>query len=123
MSTLGWVVRLRQIEDTRYAAQNTFHICTQEKGLGAITMTTETTPQGRYAKLKDLELYYEVHGSGQPLILLPGSFYTVEAMGSVSCHNWRPHGRSLPWSCKGTGTPARSSAHSASSCWRTISPP
>jgi pimeloyl-ACP methyl ester carboxylesterase len=46
-------------------------------------MTAEMNPQGKYAELKDLELYYEIHGSGQPLILLPGSFYTIEAMGSL----------------------------------------
>lgn len=46
-------------------------------------MTAETTPQGRYAKLKDLEVYYEIHGKGQSLILLPGSFYTIEAMGPL----------------------------------------
>ena len=46
-------------------------------------MTAETTPQGKYAKLKDLELYYEIHGSGQPLVLLPGSFYTIEMMGAL----------------------------------------
>lgn len=46
-------------------------------------MTTETHPAGKYAKLKDLELYYEIHGSGQPLVLLPGSFYTIEMMGEL----------------------------------------
>ena len=46
-------------------------------------MTAEMNPQGKYAKLKDLELYYEIHGNGQQLILLPGSFYTIEAMGSL----------------------------------------
>jgi len=46
-------------------------------------MTAEMNPQGKYAELKDLELYYEIHGSGQPLILLPGSFYTIEAMGEL----------------------------------------
>ncbi len=40
-------------------------------------------PQGAYAKLKDIELYYEIHGHGKPLILLPGSFYTIEAMGGL----------------------------------------
>ena len=46
-------------------------------------MTAATSPQGRYAQLGDLKLYYEVHGSGQPLIVLPGSFYTIEAMGAL----------------------------------------
>lgn len=46
-------------------------------------MTAETSSQGRYAKLKDLDLYYEIHGSGQPLVVLPGAFSTIEAMGAL----------------------------------------
>ncbi len=46
-------------------------------------MSAETPPQGRYAKLADLEIYYEIHGRGQPLVVLPGSFYTIEAMGPL----------------------------------------
>lgn len=46
-------------------------------------MSAETTPQGKYAKLTDLEVYYEIHGSGQPMVVLPGSFYTIEAMGPL----------------------------------------
>lgn len=46
-------------------------------------MTAAMSPQGRYTQLGDLKLYYEVHGSGQPLVVLPGSFYTIEAMGAL----------------------------------------
>ena len=46
-------------------------------------MTAATSPLGRYAHLGDLKLYYEVHGSGRPLVVLPGSFYTIEAMGAL----------------------------------------
>lgn len=46
-------------------------------------MTSETNPPGKHAKLNDLELYYEIHGSGEPLVLLPGSFYTIEMMGAL----------------------------------------
>lgn len=46
-------------------------------------MNAGTSPQGVYAKLKDLDLYYEIHGHGKPLVLLPGSFYTIEAMGEL----------------------------------------
>lgn len=46
-------------------------------------MRDKAAPRGAYAKLNDLEIYYEVHGSGRPLILLPGSFYTIEAMGPL----------------------------------------
>ncbi|HLJ82520.1 MAG TPA: alpha/beta hydrolase [Ktedonobacterales bacterium] len=39
-----------------------------------------------YAPVNGLNLYYEVHGTehtGQPLVLLPGGFMTVEAMGEI----------------------------------------
>ncbi len=34
--------------------------------------------QGKYANVNGLNLYYEVHGTGQPLILLHGGFGTIE---------------------------------------------
>jgi pimeloyl-ACP methyl ester carboxylesterase len=39
--------------------------------------------QSHYAQLGDLRMYYEIHGSGKPLVLLGGGFMTVEAMGQV----------------------------------------
>lgn len=36
-----------------------------------------------YASVNGLNLYYEIYGSGEPLILLPGGFMTVEAMGGI----------------------------------------
>jgi pimeloyl-ACP methyl ester carboxylesterase len=48
-----------------------------------MTMTTDKTRQGRYASINDLELYYEIYGSGQPLVVLPGGYMTVEAMGEI----------------------------------------
>lgn len=35
---------------------------------------TSTTPRTGYAPINGLELYYEIHGTGQPLILLHGGF-------------------------------------------------
>jgi pimeloyl-ACP methyl ester carboxylesterase len=46
-------------------------------------MTTDKDPQKGYASVNGLNIYYEIHGSGQPLILLPGGFMTVEAMGEL----------------------------------------
>jgi pimeloyl-ACP methyl ester carboxylesterase len=39
--------------------------------------------QGGYASVNGLDIYYEIHGSGQPLVVLPGAFYTIEAMGEI----------------------------------------
>lgn len=39
--------------------------------------------QGGYASVNDLKIYYEIHGTGKPLVLLAGGFMTIEAMGQV----------------------------------------
>jgi len=36
-----------------------------------------------YAPVNDLNMYYEIHGSGQPLIVLHGAFMSVAAMGKL----------------------------------------
>src|SRR5215831_19598772 len=46
-------------------------------------MTMDRDQQKGYAPVNGLNLYYEIHGSGEPLILLPGGFMTVEAMGEI----------------------------------------
>ncbi len=33
--------------------------------------------QGKYVKIKDLNMYYEIHGVGQPLVLLHGAFSAI----------------------------------------------
>jgi hypothetical protein len=44
-------------------------------------MILHNKQQKGYALVNDLNIYYEIHGSGEPLVLLPGGFMTVEAMG------------------------------------------
>src|SRR6266536_5635029 len=46
-------------------------------------MITPNEQQKGYALVNGLNLYYEIHGSGEPLILLPGGFMTVQAMGEI----------------------------------------
>ncbi|HEX6479462.1 MAG TPA: alpha/beta hydrolase [Ktedonobacteraceae bacterium] len=46
-------------------------------------MTTDKDQRGSYARVNGLDLYYELQGSGQPLVVLPGAFYTIEAMGEL----------------------------------------
>lgn len=46
-------------------------------------MTTDGRRKGVYTRVNGLDLYYEVHGRGQPLVLLPGGFMTIEAMGEL----------------------------------------
>ena len=39
--------------------------------------------KGAYAQVNGLNMYYEVHGTGQPLVLLHGAYMTIDAMGEV----------------------------------------
>jgi pimeloyl-ACP methyl ester carboxylesterase len=39
---------------------------------------TATAAEGRYAQVDGLSIYYEVHGDGQPLVLLHGGLLTIE---------------------------------------------
>jgi pimeloyl-ACP methyl ester carboxylesterase len=39
--------------------------------------------KGRYAEVNGLKMYYEIHGSGQPLVLLHGAFGFVEGWGAI----------------------------------------
>jgi pimeloyl-ACP methyl ester carboxylesterase len=45
-------------------------------------MATET-PRSGYAPVNGLQMYYEIHGTGQPLVVLHGSFMTIELMGKI----------------------------------------
>ena len=65
----------------------------------------ETAPArhgGEYLQTGDVRTYYEVHGTGEPLVLLQGGLCTVETLdgltpcsrsGSVSTPERRGHGR------------------------------
>src|SRR3954470_6338446 len=46
-------------------------------------MTTDTKPTGDYAKVNGVNLYYETHGAGRPLILLHGGLMSGETFGPV----------------------------------------
>jgi pimeloyl-ACP methyl ester carboxylesterase len=39
--------------------------------------------RGDYAEVNGLEMYYEIHGTGQPLVLLHGAYMTIEMFGEV----------------------------------------
>src|SRR3569833_2791172 len=80
--------------------------------LAAQTQTEETTtmttrPQSGYAPVNGIELYYEIHGSGKPLVLLHGGFMALEMFGpvlealakgrQVIAVDLQGHGRTLPF--------------------------
>jgi pimeloyl-ACP methyl ester carboxylesterase len=38
---------------------------------------------GNYAEVNGLSMYYEIHGTGEPLVLLHGAYMTIDAVGEV----------------------------------------
>jgi len=40
-------------------------------------------PESGYAPVNGLSMYYEIHGTGRPLVALHGAFHTVAAMGPI----------------------------------------
>jgi pimeloyl-ACP methyl ester carboxylesterase len=42
-----------------------------------------TEAQTGYAPLDGLDMYYEIHGAGQPLVLLHGAYMTIDLMGPI----------------------------------------
>ncbi|MDB4959830.1 MAG: alpha/beta fold family hydrolase [Myxococcales bacterium] len=43
----------------------------------------EATPAGHHIRANGIDLYYEVHGTGKPLILLHGGFATADSFGAL----------------------------------------
>ena len=66
-----------------------------------------TRPQSGYAPVNSVEIYYELHGSGRPLVLLHGGFGSIEMFGPVLGAlaagrqvigvDLQGHGRTLPF--------------------------
>jgi pimeloyl-ACP methyl ester carboxylesterase len=53
-----------------------------------LAMTSEgdemnDTSKGNYAEVNGVNMYYEIHGTGQPLVVLHGAYMTIDAMGEV----------------------------------------
>ncbi len=44
---------------------------------------TTTAPETGYAPANGLQMYYEIHGTGRPLLLLHGAYMTVGTMGPI----------------------------------------
>ena len=39
--------------------------------------------RGNYAEVNGLNMYYEIHGTGRPLVLLHGAYMTIDLMGEI----------------------------------------
>ena len=75
---------------------------------GTTAMTTPANrPASGYAPVNGVEVYYEIHGSGKPLVLLHGGFGALEMFGPVLTAlaekrqvigvDLQGHGRTLPF--------------------------
>jgi len=65
-------------------------------------VSAQQKPTTGYAPVNGINMYYEVHGGGEPVVLLHGAFMTITnnwAGGSASSPK---HGKSLPSKCKVT---------------------
>ena len=49
---------------------------------GESEMTT-TAPQTGYASVNGLEMYYEIHGTGEPMVVLHGAYMSIVSMGEI----------------------------------------
>ena len=58
-------------------------LATQTLGLAQTEGTKMNNVQGKYAEVNGLNLYYEVHGMGEPLVLLHGGVGALEMFGEV----------------------------------------
>jgi len=47
------------------------------------TQATNKDAKGNYASVNGLNLYYEIHGAGEPLILLHGGVGAIQMFGEV----------------------------------------
>jgi hypothetical protein len=45
-------------------------------------MPRTDAPTG-YVPIGELNMYYEIHGTGSPLLLLHGAYMTIEALGPI----------------------------------------
>lgn len=50
---------------------------------GTNSKEVRNDPRGGYAAVDGLSMYYEVHGIGEPLVLLHGGFMTIDAFGPL----------------------------------------
>ena len=55
----------------------------EEAAMTATDWTTEAKGAGQYADVNGINLYYETHGTGRPLILLHGGLGSGEMFGPI----------------------------------------
>ena len=69
---------------------------------------------GGYADVNGINLYYETHGSGRPLVLLHGGLGSGEMFGADPARAGRPPPGHRWSTCRGTAGPPTSTGRSTS---------
>src|SRR5256714_238244 len=82
----------------------------------AIDWTSDNPGTGRYADVNGINLYYETHGSGRPLILLHGGLGSGEMFGPILPTLAERHQVIVP-DLQGTAGPPTSTGRSISASW------
>lgn len=49
----------------------------------SVVFAQEATPEAGYASVNGLEMYYEIHGEGEPLVVLHGGYMSLNTMGEI----------------------------------------
>jgi pimeloyl-ACP methyl ester carboxylesterase len=80
---------------------------------------TTTGTQGAYATVNGLRMYYEVHGSGRPLILLHGGMLTIDLSFGLVLPALTNSTRPSASNCRATDTPRTSTGRRGWTSWRT----
>lgn len=81
--------------------------------------TTETKGTGEYAEVKGINLYYETHGAGRPMIRCTAGSARARWSGR-SFRRWRSTTRSSRWTSRGTVAWPTSVGRSTFASWPTI---
>jgi pimeloyl-ACP methyl ester carboxylesterase len=74
-------------------------------------MTSETAAKTGYVPVNGLEMYYEIRGTGQPLVLLHGAFSAIGTHSDRFYLAFPRLGRLSGSSSRATGTPPTLIAH------------
>ena len=101
-------------ESMRWAESNLQIQHRQPEERAATDWTTDIQGVGQYAEVNGINLYFETHGTGRPLVLLHGGLGSGEMFGPILPPS-RKTTKSSPSTCKGTACrhrpPNRHPAH------------
>ena len=99
-----------------------FPVASGGQGQSSSSVAEASAEHGHYAEVNGIKLYYEIHSSGQPLVLLHGGLGAIQMFGPnlTALASTR---QVIAVTCRVTGVRPTSIDSSESNPWRTISLP